>query len=682
MEFTSIEVENIFAYDGLSRIDLSDCTSNRNVIVVSGRNGAGKTSLLNAVKLLFLGAADEEVRRVGFGGTAISVKHYVLGQPGRWYGVFNNAAKGTDARARVSLEWIDAKRQFKAQREFRRANTSVGFIEELSVTVDKVGLPLSDAEAIVSALAPSEVVPFFFFDGEQVQSFADAEEGRERVEIERLLGLSFVTDLTREIDNYAKLKRRAGLPDEVKLDIVKAENSQREAAVRAEAANRARVALEEEIVELERQRTRIESERNALRTGISETDRRRMLSRIEILAAQRERLAGEIAEQLPPEAPWLTNLELVRETFSVLDKHLSSGADASLAGRLHRDLPENLVRSLGEQSPPVPLSQAQQKNFLLDVGRALVDIGVPIDASADPLLASLSPRQVHILRDQYLVWSERGASLVSAQAEKLRQIRQISNEQNQAQRDLDESELTTDEARHRFEVLTEHLATVDLSLKERSSAAAECRVDEQRAEREAANSLNDIRRYEAAYEEVTRENRAYQLSLRVKRSLEDYRDMRRVQIRASVELRLNDRIGILLAPSQLIKSVTLDDQFRMKYFDERGVEVARRSISAGMRQLVAMAMLWALKDEAARDLPVIIDTPLGRIDRENRALLMSEYFPNAGMPLVLLPTNTEIGPEGFSQLGARVRRQYEIQNVGGEQARIVEIKQNSLERQA
>ena len=47
MEFTSIEVENIFAYEGLSQIDLSGCTEEQNVIVISGRNGAGKTSLLN-----------------------------------------------------------------------------------------------------------------------------------------------------------------------------------------------------------------------------------------------------------------------------------------------------------------------------------------------------------------------------------------------------------------------------------------------------------------------------------------------------------------------------------------------------------------------------------------------------------------------------------------------------------
>ena len=106
IEFTSIEVENIFAYEGKSTIDLSDCNGDRNIVVISGHNGAGKTSLLNAIKLLFLGPESEEIRRVGFGGVALSPKQYVLGQPGRWYGVFNKFARDASDHARVKLSWM------------------------------------------------------------------------------------------------------------------------------------------------------------------------------------------------------------------------------------------------------------------------------------------------------------------------------------------------------------------------------------------------------------------------------------------------------------------------------------------------------------------------------------------------------------------------------------------------
>jgi DNA sulfur modification protein DndD len=672
LDFTAVELENIFAYRGLSKIDLSGCTEDRNVIVVSGRNGAGKTSLLNALKLLFLGSASLVMRRVGFGGTDLSPKNYVIGQPGRWYGVFNSAAQEPDARARVALEWVSGAQRFKIQRIFTRVNSSLGFKEELIVTAGERRLSDGEALAFVAALAPSEIVPFYFFDGEQVQSFADAEEGRERVEIERLLGLSFVPELTKELDAFARAKRRAGLPAEVRMAVVTAENDLRAAQAHSEALNRSRVEEEEQVVELQRRRNRLDDERNSLRTGMSNGARRLMLNRIEMLGSQRERLAIELAEQLPSEAPWLTNLPLVRQAFAALDEHMANSGDSSLAGKLHRELPPALKQALGGLAPPVHLDDGQYRTFVDGVHALLVAQGVSTQTYSNPLFESLSPRQIRMLRDRYLAWSDKGESLAGSQADKLRLIRQVTNERIQTQRDLDEAELTTDEGRHQFDMLTEQIQGLDVSIRERMDKVTELRVEEQRAEREAEGARDRIRQSEERFDSVTRENRAYQLSFQIKRALETYLDKRRQQIRSSVERRLNERIGILLGPTQLIKTVTLDDRFVMRYFDDGGAEVARRSISAGMRQLVAMAMLWALKDEAGRDLPVMIDTPLGRIDQENRALLMSEYFPKAGKPLVLLPTNSELGREALGQLGNRIRRRYEIRNADGLQARIVE----------
>lgn len=671
IRFTDIEIENIFAYCGYSHVDLSACTAERNIVVVAGRNGAGKTSLLNAIKLLFLGAEDEGMRRVLFGGSPIGAKHFVLGQTGRWYGVFNNIASGSDVRARVALKWLDAGQKFKAERSFKKANSSLGYIETLSVTADDKEVP--DGQAVLLQLLPKEVVPFFFFDGEQIQSIADSEVGREQAEIERLLGLSFVVTLTREIDIYTKAKYRAGLPSTVSLTIVNAENRQREAQARAEAASRARVAVEEEIQELRREQNRLDSERDRLRTGISETDRRRMLTRIAFLGSERERLAGEIAEQLPPESPWLGNLDLVREAFHALEEQLKGGADPGIAGRLHQQLPPELVRRLEGQSPPIVLNETQQQLFQKDVCKALEMVGVSPIVHNNPLFASLSPRQVDSLHRRFLVWSEKGDSLGAAHAERLRTMRQMTHEQQQAQRDLDEAEITTDEARHRFDILTEQIKELETRARERSDAMAEHRVEEHRAQREIAQATDEIRRLETQFQDVTRQNRAYQLGIKVKQALEYYREQQRARIRSSVEARLNQRIGMLLGPSQLIKSVSLDEQFNMTYFDEHREKVARRSISAGMRQLVAMSMLWALKDEASRPLPVMIDTPLGRIDRENRALLMTEYFPQAGNPLVLLPTNSELGPEDYAALEGRIARRYEIRNTDGKNAIILEV---------
>lgn len=669
MKFTSLEVENIFAYHGMSRVDMSACTADRNVVVIAGRNGAGKTSLLNAIKLLFLGAEDDNLRRVSFGGAAITPKHFVLGQPGRWYGVFNTMAHSPETRARVALEWEDHDHKYRAERSFRK--TPTGYEEKLVTTVD--GKTISDGESVLLQLLPREVVPFFFFDGEQIQSIADAEVGREQTEIERLLGLSFVATLLREVEVYTKAKHRAGIPQAAQVRIVQAENARREAEARAEMASHARIAIEEEIQELQRNRHRLDSERNRLRTGMAESERLRMTNRLELLRQDYGRLTSEIAHELPTESPWLTNLNLVREAFQVLEDELNRNADPGVAQRLHLELPVELLRRLARQAPPVTLSKDQQHRFHQDVEEALEEIGVSAKVASNPLLNSLSPRQVQSLHRRFLVWAEKGASLVGAQAERLRSIRQVMREQSQIRRDLDEAEITTDEARQQYELLTKRISDIELQERERVEAAAERRIEEQQARRAIAHAQDEIARAEAEFEAVSRQNQGYQLGIKVKNALEEYRQQRRTQIRQAVESRLNEHVGVLLGPSQLIKSVRLDDQFNMTYYDAQDDQVARRSISAGMRQLVAMSMLWALKDEANRPLPVVIDTPLGRIDRQNRALLMTDYFPLAGNPLVLLPTDSEFGREDYAQLSPHIARRYEIVNTDGKDAKIMEL---------
>ena len=55
MKFLSVELEHVFAYDRKATVDLSGTTDDQNIVLIWGRNGAGKTSFLNALKLLFTG---------------------------------------------------------------------------------------------------------------------------------------------------------------------------------------------------------------------------------------------------------------------------------------------------------------------------------------------------------------------------------------------------------------------------------------------------------------------------------------------------------------------------------------------------------------------------------------------------------------------------------------------------
>lgn len=63
MIFERIRLTNLFSYYGEQEINLGTPEAGRNVCLIRGRNGFGKTSLLNSLKLLFTGVYDEPLRR-------------------------------------------------------------------------------------------------------------------------------------------------------------------------------------------------------------------------------------------------------------------------------------------------------------------------------------------------------------------------------------------------------------------------------------------------------------------------------------------------------------------------------------------------------------------------------------------------------------------------------------------
>ncbi|MDP6541268.1 MAG: DNA sulfur modification protein DndD, partial [Phycisphaerales bacterium] len=128
-----------------------------------------------------------------------------------------------------------------------------------------------------------------------------------------------------------------------------------------------------------------------------------------------------------------------------------------------------------------------------------------------------------------------------------------------------------------------------------------------------------------------------------------------------IEARIWDRFKQLLRKKRLGYGVKIDPvNYTLSLLDKSGEVIPSERLSAGERQLLATAMLWGLADSSSMQLPVIIDTPLGRLDRKHRANLVSEYFPNASQQVVLLSTDEEIDERWLPVLEPSLARMYLI----------------------
>jgi DNA sulfur modification protein DndD len=110
-----------------------------------------------------------------------------------------------------------------------------------------------------------------------------------------------------------------------------------------------------------------------------------------------------------------------------------------------------------------------------------------------------------------------------------------------------------------------------------------------------------------------------------------------------------------------VHRVAIDtNTFSLSLYDIQGQLVPKHRLSAGEKQLLAIAFLWGLARVSGRSLPVAIDTPLGRLDSSHRTNLVERYFPTASHQVILLSTDTEIARVEVGRLREldAIRREY------------------------
>ena len=118
---------------------------------------------------------------------------------------------------------------------------------------------------------------------------------------------------------------------------------------------------------------------------------------------------------------------------------------------------------------------------------------------------------------------------------------------------------------------------------------------------------------------------------------------------------------LLANKKNLIKCIVMDDvTLDFSYYDYHGNIIPNSSLSAGERQLMVISLLWALAICSKKELPVIIDTPLSRMDSNHRVSLITTYFPQAGKQTIILSTDSEIDRHYYDIMKENIGDEYTL----------------------
>lgn len=201
MKIESLKIENFRQF--WKPINLTFSTfDDKNVTVIHGANGAGKTSLLNAFKWCFYGETDFDTEN-----------DFILNEAS-----INSAAPGDVIRSSVQIKCIDGERRYEITRigKYLKGNDGSAICREIELTVDVTEssgatMRSQTPESTIESLIPRNLQPYFFFNGERIEKIASVNEGDKiKQAIRHLTGLELIERAQRHTEKAARKIRRDG----------------------------------------------------------------------------------------------------------------------------------------------------------------------------------------------------------------------------------------------------------------------------------------------------------------------------------------------------------------------------------------------------------------------------------------------------------------------------------------
>ena len=483
----------------------------------------------------------------------------------------------------------------------------------------------------VENILPSALSSFFFFDGEQIAELAvDHTNEQLKNSIRSMLGISVLDVLSNDISRNLKKMSRTGKQDITAEEIQSLRGKKDQASADLEAAERELVKANEKLLK----------DNNALGTlhelytakgGDVVNKRQDILKTRGTLAAElskeNDTLYGYAAEELPLA---IVNDLLMEVKLQATDEHTSAVMQESV-----HQLDSFFLDFISTYSGDREAGQ----DFINYVKKRTTD------SQTAPFYA-LSEHAIFQVNN-----------LVEGKLEHTRQeCNGILKKKKRIAKKIDEldSYLSVD-------VNDQELQDIYIKIKEEEQRIIDDQVKIAELEQKRS-SIND--RLITVTSDFNKRVESYLASAEIRDSADrmiKYSHMA-LDIIKRYRIELQKRKTDLLAATitecylklankkNLIQGIEMDPEtLDWRCLSVDGREIPRDSLSAGEKQLMVISILWALSICSKKKLPVIIDTPLSRLDSLHRTALITTYFPNAGEQTIILSTDSEID-EGYYQL--------------------------------
>ncbi|HDX9588868.1 TPA: DNA sulfur modification protein DndD [Bacillus pseudomycoides] len=648
MLLKKLTFDNYKTYYGHQEVDFyipKDVRENeeKNIILLGGLNGAGKTTILKAILYVLFG-------KRGFSPT----EHKRV-----FSNVINNTffdEGGRDCSVTLVIE-TDQHEEWALKVKWSFDHNKRLINENRDLTVKKAGATVGKTVRIdnidtfnrfMDKMIPYHAAPFFIFDGEEIKDIILRQNSEEMKEaIHKITGMETYKLLLADLNS---------IKSNIEKDLAKAVDQKSLKHLDSELKE-----FEEQIQDLEKKRDRVFSEQRKTENLINEVKVKRnekislnSKSR-EVIVKKQTRVETELQIAKDAFANYFkenaVNI-LLKDKIVELQKTLKSEYNLRQKKLIQEAklLPyENfmgqlLSREITPSLSPEQLQQlkgigkeiwAQENNIQKDVPENSTEIH-DVSSKDYNYLINLSLKDRH-----YII------NLIN-KIEKLNQeLEALEIEIRNAPETVDIS-VENDS----IDLLTKKLGEYNLKLK--SINAKLNKVNDGKAN--ALNKLTRMSGQDADYDALKKRLDYIQKLIR---TMNTYVHEMTTMKANFIKEEFSSMLTKLFRKQDEFGKIEFDiSTYTVRLYNDRNQEISIQDRSAGEMQMISSSLIWALTKASDLSLPMVIDTPLGRLDSYHRNHLINHYYKELSEQVIILSTDTEITQDYIDFMQEHSYKQY------------------------
>lgn len=645
MIFNTIILTNIGPYEGQNIIRFNNNQESRTTLI-GGKNGSGKTTFLNSVRLGLYGS-------LAFGYKTAS-SDYIR----KIKSLLNsNACKRQSEAVKDYEEEFSIKIEFSFIKDFKRVQATIirEWMEGVNFTKLTENVTVLEGTTILNEVEkdqffshlrtsfPPSLLELCFFDGEEIAHLTDEDNLSHYLKVlsSKIFNLDLFQDLEQDLNQYVNQSSKS--KGQIKLE-EELSNVQKELMTKTNLVDKLHKDIQTTKERQEDKKLKYETIKKdfSLHGGIAAEERNKLQDEILEIETTRKHIQEKVKEFIAFQLPFFIAFPKLRE----------------LVDHLHTEEDYHVSNVLNEKINSLPVSE------LVKV------LGIDSSKEKEELLRSslskhlVQTENVRIIHNASKTESQQIYSLFSdINDKKLKEvISLIKKNQNllakvqKYRKKLKDNEESSEFA-EMIQSMEEYNQELALLEKKSSSLSEQFLV----IKKEWAEANKKHQRIKQDLYNIHKTKSSFEDS---KRIIEVSRKFQEQQLRnkiRDIEYFSTKMIKELIRKKEFIRAIKIDHkQFTLTLLDYNNDKINKDILSAGEKELLALSIIWGTIVSSKKELPLILDTLLGRLDLEHKYSIVTKLLPKFGVQNIVLSTDSEIDQNLYNNLSGAISNEYTL----------------------